>query len=84
METSEWKQLKQWRNIGKTCEICEVNNKDFEYILQLTLAFLYLTLNKFTSWGLRASFTDQTKAFFYLLKSDANSEVITHLRWEIL
>ena len=84
METSEWKQLKQWRNIGETCEICEVNNKDFEYILQLTLAFLYLTLNKFTSWGLRANFTDQTKAFFYLLKSDANSEAITHLTWEIL
>ena len=37
-----------------------------------------------TNWILRASFADKTKAFFHLLKSNANSETITHLRWEIL
>ena len=36
-----------------------------------------------TSGVLRASFTDKTKAFFDLLKSNANSETIRHVRWEI-
>ena len=36
------------------------------------------------SWVLRASFTDITKDFFHLLKSDENSKAVTHLRREIL
>ena len=32
-----------------------------------------------TSCILRASFTDKSKAFFHLLKSNVNSETITHL-----
>ena len=36
-----------------------------------------------TSWVLRANFTDKTKAFFHLLKSNANTEAVTHRRWEI-
>ena len=37
-----------------------------------------------TSWVLRASITDKSKAFLRLLKSNANSEAATHLRQEIL
>ena len=36
-----------------------------------------------TSLVLRASFTDKAKDFFHLLKSNASSETITHLGWEI-
>ena len=36
-----------------------------------------------TGWALRASFTDKTEVFFHLLKSGANTEAVTHRRWEI-
>ena len=35
------------------------------------------------NWVLRASFTDNTEAFFHLIMSDTNSKPVTHLRWEI-
>ena len=55
----------------------KVNNKDFEHTPQLQFAD-FEQVN--TSWVLRVSFTDKTKAFFHLLKSDANSEAVIHLR----
>ena len=33
---------------------------------------------------MRASFTDKTKAFFHLIKSDANTEAVTHRRWRFV
>ena len=66
-------------NIGTTCEIC----------LKLTILWTYFTTGFSvsipdpeqvnTSWVLGANFTDKIKAFFHLLKSDANSEPVANL-----
>ena len=71
-------------NIGTTCEICSnLTIKTLNIFRNLLYCFYTCFEQVKTSWVLRAGFTDKTKAFFHLLKLGANTEAVTHRRWEI-